>query len=98
MSKPTAFTPDEAKARMPDVPGWALSDDGRAISREWQVKGFLTAQGLAMLAGAVGEARNHHPDIAYGWGRCQVTFTSHDAGGLTGRDFDCAARINAVLD
>ncbi|MDO5658240.1 MAG: 4a-hydroxytetrahydrobiopterin dehydratase [Paracoccus sp. (in: a-proteobacteria)] len=77
--------------------GWALNEDATAITRDWKTRNFAQAQAIAMLAGAVAEHLNHHPDIAYGWGYVRVTFTSHDAGGLTARDIDGACRINAAL-
>lgn len=79
-----------------ELPGWALARDGRAISRRWQVKGFARAQGLANLAGWLAEDMNHHPDIAFGWGWCEITFTSHDAGGVTDRDIAAARRLNGI--
>ena len=43
------------------------------------------------------EQRNHHPEIRLGWGFCRITFTTHDAGGLTQADLDAAAALDAAL-
>ena len=51
----------------------------------------------ANLAAWLGNRHNHHPDVAFGWGYCQVSFTTHDAGGLTDADFACAAHLDALL-
>ena len=37
---------------------------------------------MANLAAWLGNKQGHHPDIAFGWGYCTVTFTTHEAGGL----------------
>ncbi|WP_282602368.1 4a-hydroxytetrahydrobiopterin dehydratase [Paracoccus sp. PARArs4] len=83
---------------MAGLPAWQRSDDGTRISRSFAFKGFARAVETANLAAWLGNRRNHHPDIAFGWGYCTVSFTSHDAGGLTERDFDCAARLDALMD
>ncbi len=46
--------------------------------------------------GAEAEALGHHPDLVLGWGRVEVSLTTHDAGGLTEADFVLAARIDRL--
>jgi 4a-hydroxytetrahydrobiopterin dehydratase len=41
------------------------------------------------------EAMNHHPDILVNYSRVTLTLTSHDAGGLTDRDFRLAGQIDS---
>lgn len=91
------LTAQAAQNVLRELPGWSISADGRRLEREFTTKGFLRAQQIALAAGAVAEARNHHPDIRHGWGYCAVSWTSHDAGGLTRRDVDCAAMLNALM-
>lgn len=90
---------DAAAARqmMAGLTGWHLSDDASRITRRFEVKGFAKAVELANLAAWLGNRQGHHPDIAFGWGYCAVTFTTHAAGGLTDNDFICAARLDALL-
>ena len=93
----SALDPTELAAHLAALPGWALAADGRAISREWRFKTFRRAAQLANLAAWQAEAANHHPDIAFGWGYCRVTWTTHDAGGLTEADFAAAAGFDRLL-
>ena len=88
---------NDIKARLESLEGWSLSDDGRAIIRRFDFKGFAKAVEMANLAAWLGNRHNHHPDVAFGWGYCQVSFTTHDAGGLTDADFACAAHLDALL-
>jgi hypothetical protein len=44
--------------------------------------------------GALAETENHHPDIAFGWGYAEVTFTTHATGGLHRNDFIMAAKVD----
>lgn len=89
--------PEEIARRLEPLQGWTLSSDGRAITRRFDFKGFAKAVEMANLAAWLGNRHGHHPDIAFGWGYCQVSFSTHDAGGLTDADFACAAHLNALL-
>lgn len=84
-------------ARLAELDGWHLSSDGKAITRRFDFKGFAKSVEMANLAAWLGNKQGHHPDIAFGWGYCQVSFTTHDTGGLTEADFACAARLNELV-
>ena len=84
-------------ARLADLDGWTLSNDGRAITRRLAFKAFGRAMQVANVAGWLGEREGHHPDIRFGWGYCEVSFTTHAADGLTENDFICAAKLNRIL-
>ncbi|MCZ0960461.1 4a-hydroxytetrahydrobiopterin dehydratase [Paracoccus benzoatiresistens] len=87
----------EIAARLAELDGWQLSPDGKAIARRFEFKGFAKAVEMANLAAWLGNKRNHHPDVRFGWGYCEVAFTTHDAGGLTEADFVSAARLNELV-
>lgn len=87
----------EAEAALAALDGWTLSDDAAVISRRWPVKGFARAAQIANLAVWLAERQGHHPDIRFGWGYCEIAFTTHAAGGLTDNDLICAARLNALM-
>jgi 4a-hydroxytetrahydrobiopterin dehydratase len=73
---------------------WRL--DGVRLVRRFAVKGFAKAVQMANLAAWLGERLGHHPDVGFGWGWCEVAFTSHEMGGLTENDFTAAARLDAI--
>lgn len=89
--------PDDIASRLAALDGWQLAEGGTAIRRRLEFKGFAKAVEMANLAAWLGNHLNHHPDVAFGWGYCTVTFTTHDAGGLTQADFAAAARLNDLL-
>ncbi|MDP5306902.1 4a-hydroxytetrahydrobiopterin dehydratase [Paracoccus spongiarum] len=91
------YTADQARAMMAQLDGWALSDDGTTLRRRFAFKGFAKAVEMANLAAWLGNKQGHHPDITFGWGYCEVVFTTHEAGGLTENDFICAARLDALV-
>lgn len=87
----------DARQMLAQLNGWNLSDDGTTIRRRFEFKGFAKAVEMANLAAWLGNKQGHHPDIAFGWGYCEVVFTTHEAGGLTENDFICAARLDALV-
>jgi 4a-hydroxytetrahydrobiopterin dehydratase len=39
---------------------------------------------------------NHHPDLEISWSKVKVTISTHSEGGLTGNDFELAAKVDAL--
>jgi 4a-hydroxytetrahydrobiopterin dehydratase len=69
---------------------------GNAIERTYDRGDF---NGSIRFVDAVAEAANaadHHPDLSISWNRVTVTLSSHDAGGVTERDFALATAIDAI--
>lgn len=75
---------------------WSLDDEHKVISRRYTVKGFAKSVYLANVAAFLADQEGHHPDIAFGWGYCSVSFTTHDSGGLTINDFICAQKFDKM--
>ncbi len=79
-----------------NLPGWKLSADGKAISKSYKFPNFLAALAYVNKLAEVAEAHNHHPDLTLGWGYVGVTFTTHDAGGLSDNDYLMAGKAEAL--
>jgi 4a-hydroxytetrahydrobiopterin dehydratase len=43
------------------------------------------------------EATDHHPDMMLGYRRVVVALTTHDANGITQKDFALAAEIDGLV-
>lgn len=78
-------------------PDWHLDEDATTITRTFAFKGFAKAAQLANLAVWYAEKTGHHPDIAFGWGYCRLTYTTHEIGGLSEMDFATATGFDALL-
>lgn len=59
-------------------------------------RNFADSLAFVNAVGALAESANHHPDIDIRWNRVTLRLTTHDAGGITRRDLDLAARIDAL--
>lgn len=94
-----ALTADEAARLLASIDSqWQLSEAGDAIVRRFTVKGFAKAVYLANLCSWLADREGHHPDIAFGWGYCAVTLTTHDIAGLSENDFIWAAKLDALVE
>lgn len=76
--------------------GWAVQDDGKAITKSFKFKGFRDALSWMVRAGFEADTMNHHPEWSNVYNRVEVTLTTHDAGGLTEKDFDLAKRMEKI--
>ena len=66
------------------------------LEREFRFKDFAEALAFTNKIGAIAERQNHHPDILLSWGKVRVTTWSHDANGVTARDFKLAGAIDGI--
>jgi 4a-hydroxytetrahydrobiopterin dehydratase len=77
-----------------ELPAWSL-EDGEII-RTYETGSWRLTLMLANAIGFAAEAAFHHPELTLGYAQLTVRLTSHDAGGITERDFTLAARIEAL--
>lgn len=77
--------------------GWELRDDGKALVKTYKFANFRDAMAWMMRAAFEAEAADHHPEWENVYNRVAVTLTTHDAGGLTAKDTDLAAKFDAVM-
>jgi 4a-hydroxytetrahydrobiopterin dehydratase len=81
--------------RLATLDGWRL--DGSRIVKEYRFANYHETMAFVNASAWISHRINHHPDLEVGYNRCVVSYTSHDVGGLSDRDFDCAARIDALF-
>ena len=90
----TVLSKEAVQQELEQLPGWKLS--GEEIVREFNFPGFVEALQFVNTVGEKAEAAGHHPDIDIRYNRVRLALISHDAGGLTERDFKMAAAINTI--
>jgi 4a-hydroxytetrahydrobiopterin dehydratase len=90
------LTPEEIRARLAELPGWAVSDDATALHRTYRLPHLPAAIFALHIAGIQAEL-DHHSDLTLGYDTLRVDVTTHAAGSrLTAKDFDLAARIAGI--
>ena len=91
----TLLTPEEIKAQAATLTGWTV--EGKTLKREHRFADFLAAMKFVNSLVEPAEQMGHHPDLYISYNRVVITLTTHDAGGLTQKDFDLAKRISQLL-
>jgi 4a-hydroxytetrahydrobiopterin dehydratase len=76
---------------------WSLAADGRELRREFRFPDFHHTMAFVNAVAWIAHRADHHPELEVGYGRCSVRWSTHAAGGLTGKDFDAAARVDALV-
>lgn len=76
----TAFTTSHA--------GWARAGD--AVTKTFAFSDYAGGIAFAVRVGFAAERRDHHPDLRIGYRKVEVTWTTHDAGGITALDTEMA--------
>lgn len=74
--------------------GWSL-EKGK-LHREYRFGSFAEAMGFMTIAAIGIEKMNHHPEWFNVYNRVNVDLTTHDAGGISARDFDLARLLDSV--
>lgn len=74
---------------------WRLR--GRFIVRSVETRDFAEAFELLRRVARAAEEMGHHPDVELGYGYLRLRLTTHDAGGLTVRDFRLAERVEKII-
>jgi len=90
------LTREEAERRMKSLSGWTL--DGDAIRKQYTFTDFPEAIAFVNRLAPEAEKADHHPDILITYKRVTLTYSTHDAGGLTEKDFAGAAMADATQE
>ena len=87
---------DEVAARLGALAGWSLRRGGGAIERTYALPTFRASLAFVAYVGELAEAKNHHPDIDVRYNRVTLALSTHDAGGITAKDFELARLVDAA--
>jgi 4a-hydroxytetrahydrobiopterin dehydratase len=73
------------------TPGWERT--GAEIRRTYRFGDFREALAFVNRVGELAERAGHHPDIDIRYNTVTLALSTHDAGGLTDKDFELARAI-----
>ena len=83
-----ALTAKQVCLHLKAVPNW--SKRAKTILRTFKFEGFLNSIAFVNRIARRAQRLNHHPDIDIRFNQVTLTLTTHDAGGLTEKDFALA--------
>ena len=94
-----ALTATEVVANLAKLEGWSLTGDGAdvAIEKTYHFANYYETISFVNALAFIANAQDHHPDLSVHYSRCVVRFSTHSLKGISERDFECAARADALL-
>ena len=91
----TKLTEKQIRTRLSKIKGWHTNTTGE-IEKTFALPGFPQSLMFVTAVGLLAEAVQHHPDITIRWNKVTLALTTHDAGGLSEKDFALAKQIDAL--
>lgn len=88
------LTSDEIQERLDQLQGWQVEEG--ALKKDFGFKGFTTAIEFMNRLVPLAEKIDHHPDWSNSYNKVFVSLTSHEAKGLTKKDFIFAEAADEV--
>jgi 4a-hydroxytetrahydrobiopterin dehydratase len=85
----------EIASRLSTLPAWQV--EAGELVRTFKFEDFRAALRFVNEVGGLAEAAGHHPDIDIRYNRVRLALVTHDAGGLTGKDFDLASAAGKLV-
>jgi len=92
----TKLSESEIESALQGTPEW-FELNGE-IQRTYQFETFVDAMQFVNRVADVAEAQQHHPDILVRYNKVTLTLSTHDAGGITDKDFDLARHADGFCD
>lgn len=89
------LNPAEIETRLGALKGWEYNDG--ALETTFEFENFREAFTLMTRIAFECEAADHHPDWTNVYNRLHIRLSTHDAGGVTEKDFALAATIEALV-
>lgn len=94
-----ALSATQLVSQLAQIEGWQLSGDGQAVAIEktFSFVNYYETMAFVNAVALIAHQQDHHPDLLVQYNRCKVRLNTHDVGGISATDFDCARRIDALL-
>jgi len=90
-----ALSSAQVEHHLGSVPLWNL--EAGELVRTFEFADFVKAMSFVNQVAEAAEAAQHHPDIDIRYNKVRLGLVTHDAGGLTEKDFDLAAKADKLV-
>ena len=88
------YTKIEAKPELEKLMGWKFDNAG--IEKKFVFKDFKESLLFINKVGALAEDQNHHPELYNEYNKVNIRLHTHDANGVTNKDFNLAKAIDLI--
>ena len=91
------LNPNEIEVAMKQLDHWLLEPQNFSIFKEWHFNNFKTVVNLLNRIFTLADEQNHHPEILTTYTNLRIRLWTHDAEGLTQKDFTLAYAIDQLI-
>lgn len=88
------YSEEMAQPILKQLKDWKFKNNG--IEKKFIFKNFSEALGFIVQVGILAEKNNHHPELFNVYDKVDIRLSTHDANGLTDKDFDLAKAIEVL--
>ena len=88
------LSPSELKQRMTALTGWDHSN--KRLTKTFKFANYYETMAFVNAVAYIAHKQDHHPDLSVHYNRVEVTWSTHDAGGVTLNDCICAAKTDQL--
>jgi 4a-hydroxytetrahydrobiopterin dehydratase len=74
---------------------WSIKEG--KLFKEFKFADFVAAFGFMTQVAMLAERANHHPEWFNVYNKVAISLTTHDAGGISKRDFELAQDISKLI-
>ncbi|QDV08070.1 Putative pterin-4-alpha-carbinolamine dehydratase [Planctomycetes bacterium Poly30] len=85
----------EVESELKELDGWSL-DEGK-LHKKFTFEDFRAAFAFMTRVAKLADEQDHHPEWFNVYNEVEVHLTSHDAGGISERDFRLARGMDSVV-
>ena len=89
------YNESSAQEQLATLPGWTFRNDG--IEKRYSFENFVQAFGFMSQVAIFAEKADHHPELSNVYNRVDIRLSTHDANGLTDKDFSLARQIETLI-
>lgn len=90
-----ALSAADVAQRLAQLSGWRLA--GAEIVKTYDFADHYQVMAFANAVAWISHGQDHHPEMEIGFRRCRIRYATHSVGGLSDKDFTCAALVDALL-
>jgi 4a-hydroxytetrahydrobiopterin dehydratase len=90
-----ALSAQQISSLLSSLPDWRI--EGGELVRTFKFQDFVTALAFVNRVGELAEKAGHHPDIDIRYNKVRLALVTHDAAGLTNKDFDLASQADKAV-
>ena len=88
------LSPEAIEVRIGRLDGWTLKNG--KLHKDYTFDSFVHAFSFMSAVALIAESMDHHPEWFNVYSRVSIDLTTHDVGGISDRDFQLAARADAL--